>query len=48
MVLGYLFSRHVLGLFITDPPVIELAQTLLHIMLWSSVVFGVCVRDCAV
>lgn len=40
VVLGYLFSRHVLGLFITDPPVIELAQTLLHIMLWSSVVFG--------
>jgi Na+-driven multidrug efflux pump len=26
--------------FVTSAPVIELAQTLLHIMLWSSVVFG--------
>ena len=40
VVLGYIFSRHILGLFITSAPVIELAQTLLHIMLWSSVVFG--------
>ncbi len=40
VLLGYLFSRHILGLFITSAPVIELAQTLLHIMLWSSVVFG--------
>jgi Na+-driven multidrug efflux pump len=27
-------------LFITSEPVVELAQSLLHIMLWSSVVFG--------
>ena len=40
VLLGYAFSRSVLGLFITDPAVVELAQTLLHIMLWSSVVMG--------
>lgn len=40
VLLAYLLSRHILGFFITSPPVIELAQTLLHIMLWSAVVFG--------
>jgi putative MATE family efflux protein len=40
VVVGYLFSRHLMALFITSEPVIELAQSLLHIMLWSSVVFG--------
>lgn len=40
VVLGYVFSRSMLGLFITDPAVVELAQTLLHIMLWSNVVMG--------
>jgi Na+-driven multidrug efflux pump len=40
VVVGYLFSRHLISLFITSEPVIELAQTLLHIMLWSSVIFG--------
>ena len=40
VLLGYLFSRHLMALFITSEPVIELSQTLLHIMLWSSVVFG--------
>ena len=40
VVVGYLFSRYLIGAFVTSPPVIELAQTLLHIMLWSSVVFG--------
>ncbi len=29
-----------MGLFITDAAVIELAQRLLHIVLWSSVLFG--------
>jgi putative MATE family efflux protein len=38
--LGYTFSRQLLGLFITSPAVVELAQSLLHIMLWSSVVYG--------
>ena len=40
VVIGYLFSRHLMALFITSAPVIELAQSLLHIMLWSCVVFG--------
>ncbi|WP_311976353.1 MATE family efflux transporter [Bradyrhizobium aeschynomenes] len=38
--LGYLFSRSLMGLFITDPAVIEVAQRSLHIVLWSSVLFG--------
>ncbi|MEO8152002.1 MAG: MATE family efflux transporter [Rhizobacter sp.] len=40
VIVGYLFSRHLIGLFITSAPVIELAQNLLHIMLWSTVAFG--------
>ncbi len=40
VLLGYLFSRMLLGLFITDAPVIETAQKLLHIMLWSTIVYG--------
>ncbi len=40
VLLGYLFSRSVIGLFITDAAVVEKAQTLLHIMLWSSVIMG--------
>lgn len=38
--LGYLFSRPLMSLFITDAAVIEIAQRLLHIMLWSLVIFG--------
>ncbi|WP_454615903.1 MATE family efflux transporter [Bradyrhizobium cenepequi] len=38
--LAYLFSRTLMGFFITDPTVLELAQGLLHIVLWSSVLFG--------
>lgn len=40
VLLGYLFSRAIIGLFITDSAVVEMAQTLLHIMLWSSVIMG--------
>ena len=40
VVIGYLFSRHLMAFFITSEPVLDLAQTLLHIMLWSSVIFG--------
>jgi putative MATE family efflux protein len=40
VVVGYLFSRQFIGLFITSEPVVEIAQTLLHIMLWSIVIFG--------
>ncbi len=38
--IGYLFSRVLMGFFITDPAVIEVAQHSLHIVLWSSVLFG--------
>ncbi len=38
--LTYLFSRAVMALFITDPVVLDLAQNLLHIVSWSSVMFG--------
>ncbi|RYG14424.1 MAG: MATE family efflux transporter [Burkholderiales bacterium] len=40
VLVGYLFSRQFIGLFITSAPVVELAQVLLHIMLWSIVIFG--------
>jgi putative MATE family efflux protein len=40
VLLGYWGSRSLMALFITSEPVIELAQGLLHIMLWSSLVFG--------
>ena len=38
--LGYLLSRPLMALFITDAAVLELAQGLLHIVLWSTVPFG--------
>lgn len=37
---AYLLSQLIMGFFITDPAVLELAQRLLRIVLWSSVVFG--------
>jgi putative MATE family efflux protein len=36
----YMFSRVVMGFFIIDHDVLELAQHLLHIVLWSTIVFG--------
>ncbi|WGD52601.1 MATE family efflux transporter [Bradyrhizobium sp. CB1650] len=36
----YLAARPVLGIFITDAAVLDLAQGLLHVALWSSVPFG--------
>ena len=36
----YLQSRAVLGIFITDTAVLELAERLLYVALWSSVPFG--------
>jgi len=39
-VLGYLLSRTLMGFFITEAAVLELAQGLLHIVLWSTVLFG--------
>jgi Na+-driven multidrug efflux pump len=40
VVLGLIFSRSIIGLFITDPAVVDMAKTLLDIMLWSSVIMG--------
>lgn len=37
---AYLFSEHIVALFITEPEVIELTQSLLHIVLWSVLLFG--------
>ena len=41
LVIGaYTFSRSVITLFIESPPVVDIAQTLLHITLWSYLLFG--------
>jgi putative MATE family efflux protein len=40
VLLGYLLSRIIIGLFITSNEVRDLAQTLLFIVLWSTVPFG--------
>lgn len=40
IVLGYLLSHWLLGLFLTNPDVQAQAEYLLHIMLWSMLVFG--------
>jgi putative MATE family efflux protein len=40
VVLGYLLSHWLLGLFITEPTTRAQAEHLLHIMLWSMLVFG--------
>ncbi|MGC5700822.1 MATE family efflux transporter [Pseudomonas sp. NFXW11] len=40
VLLGYLISHWLLGLFIIDPTALQQATHLLHIMLWSLLVFG--------
>jgi putative MATE family efflux protein len=40
IVIAYLFSEYLVKLFITDPAVVELTETLLHIVLWSVILFG--------
>ena len=40
VVIGLIFSRSIIGLFITDHAVVDMAKTLLDIMLWSSVIMG--------
>jgi len=40
IVLAYLFSEHIVRLFLTEDRVVEMTQTLLHIVLWSVVLFG--------
>jgi MATE family, multidrug efflux pump len=36
----YLFSRHLIGFFTDDQAVVEIAQRMLHIILWSALLFG--------
>jgi putative MATE family efflux protein len=40
ILLGYLFSRSIIGLFTTSVETTEIAMNLLHIVLWSALVFG--------
>ncbi|MDP1756781.1 MAG: MATE family efflux transporter [Pseudohongiella sp.] len=40
LALRVLFSRAIVGLFITDPAVVALAASLLHITVWASLMFG--------
>src|SRR3990167_5335703 len=40
VLLGYALSHTVLGLFLTQAPVLAQAEHLLHLMLWSILVFG--------
>jgi putative MATE family efflux protein len=40
VLIAYLFSEHLVRLFITDPEVVHVTETLLHIVLWSCIVFG--------
>ena len=40
ILIAYLFSEQVVRLFITDPKVVVITETLLHIVLWSVVMFG--------
>lgn len=40
VVIAYLFSQNLVTLFITDPAVVEMTETLLHIVLWAVVLFG--------
>ena len=40
IVIAYIFSQSLVTLFITDPQVVVMTETLLHIVLWSVVMFG--------
>ncbi|MBI4923727.1 MAG: MATE family efflux transporter [Devosia nanyangense] len=40
VLIAYVFSERLVGLFITAPEVIVITQSLLHIVLWSVVLFG--------
>lgn len=40
ILIAYIFSEALVGLFITDSAVIRVTETLLHIVLWSVVMFG--------
>ncbi|MDB5539456.1 MAG: Multi antimicrobial extrusion protein ((+)/drug antiporter), family of efflux p [Devosia sp.] len=40
VLVAYLFSEHLVRLFINDEAVVQIAERLLHIVLWSCLVFG--------
>ncbi len=40
VLIAYLYSQNLVALFITDPAVVDLTETLLHIVLWSCIIFG--------
>lgn len=40
LLLGYLFSRALIGFFTSDPTVVEIAERMLYIILWSTLLFG--------
>ncbi len=40
VLVGYTLSRHIIRLFIADEAVVDIAQTLLHVMLWSFLLMG--------
>lgn len=40
IIIGYLAAKSLMGLFITDPHVVEIGQQLLFIVLWSLLFFG--------
>jgi Na+-driven multidrug efflux pump len=40
VLIAYLFSQHLVRLFITDEAVVEITETLLHIVLWAIVLNG--------
>ena len=40
ILLAYIFSQALVQLFITDPKAVGMTETLLHIVLWSVVMFG--------
>jgi Na+-driven multidrug efflux pump len=40
VLIAYIFSQNLVALFVTSPEVVEITETLLHIVLWSVVMFG--------
>lgn len=40
VLIAYLFSEHIIRLFVSDTEVLQLSQDFLHIVCWSSLLFG--------
>ena len=40
VLIAYLFSQDLVKVFITDPDVVDVTETLLHIVLWANLLFG--------